>query len=249
MMKSKIAAIYIVISILTISFLFYYIQKQQGLIDQQNETLVNYSKIDSIGKFEGADFIKTIKTFFDDVPLKVNGKKVDALEFVAYHDRMMDSLKLYQDYYEYANENYGVKLKRKNISDTTYRIVSEPFTRADTAKQLYPYFKKYVSYKDGSWYTVTTDYESKFNKTWDDYVKSVNDYNKLNNDYRGLIEDYNSYKKEVKKAIDKANAIIRDLNKAVEEKNNTLKKIAKAGLIKIDSSRSDVVIYEYHSQN
>lgn len=218
-MRNKLTALFIFIIVVAlstgISILGVYSYKLQRLVDEQNITLENYSKIDSIYDSGQEDIMNSINKFFDNVPTYKDGEQVSAIDFVAYHERMMDSLRLYKDYYEYSQERYGVNLKKIFPTDSTYRIVSDPPTKADTASMLVPYYNDFVYKKGDTWYTVTTDYKSLYNE-------QVEKYNKTVKDHRDQLKDVISLLEELSKKIENYESILDDLeNKGLIKRDTT----------------------------
>lgn len=203
----------------TIIFLSIYSYKLQKLVDKQNETLENYSNIDSILNTGQKDVISTLNEFFENAPTYVNGDKVSAIDFVSYHNRQLDSLRLYRDYYEYSQKNYGVKLKRVDLTDSTYRIVSNPPTRADSAEHIYPYFNKYLSINGNLWTVDTTNYEIR---------------------YHDLVAKYTDLAAEYKESVRKSLDVVKEYSDHIDSYDEILQKLRDDRLIELDTTGNDI---------
>jgi hypothetical protein len=199
--------------------LFHSLDRIQRQFNDQSEIIKKYDEIDKKLKSGDGDLLSAIDKFFDNLPTYVDGEKVGAIDYISYNSRMMDSLRLYKDYYEYCNIHYGVSLRRKKTSDSTYQIVSDPPTRADTASHLVPYYNKFVYKKDKDWYTITNNFEDLYNKE-----KARN--NELTKEYNALI------KEQVR--------VLGIANKKIKEYHDILVDLEKDGIIhlKVDSNKN-----------
>lgn len=209
----------LLVSIALNIYLFKSLDKVQKQFNDQSEIIKKYDEIDKKLKSGDGDLLTAIDKFFDNLPTYVDGKKVGAIDYISYNSRMIDSLRLYKDYYEYCNIHYGVSLRKIKTSDSTYQIISDPPTRADTASHLVPYYNKFVYKKDKDWYTITNNFEDLYNKE-----KSRN--NELTKEYNALI------KEQVR--------VLGVANRKIKEYNDILVGLEKDGIIhlKVDSTKS-----------
>lgn len=234
-MRSKFTALIIfvlfMILITIVISLSIYTQKMESIIEKQNITLSNYKNVDSLMSHGNRDLINSLTKFFDGTILRVEGKEVSPIDFLNYHNNIIDSLELYKDFYNYSRNHYGVNLKKEYINDTTSRIVSDPFSRADTASLLVPYYSRYVYKKNGVWYTETSDYEGQL----DQALKKLN---------QNSSDNYKNLKTAVD-ALNTANKQIESLNKSNKKLRDILTELSNKGLVKIDTSKQGVISYEF----
>lgn len=195
-------------------FLFYSYNRVQSQFEDQTEIIKKYDEIDRRLRGGENDLLTTLEKFLNDEAYTVKGKTVSTGDFLLYHNRSLDSLQLYKDFYEYCQDNYGVNLRKIKPTDSTYRIVSDPPTKADTASLLVPYYKKFVYKEKGTWWTITTDYEALYNET----LQQLRDLEKENI-------------KNLKSAVDG----LQKANKEVERYQNMLKDLEKEGVVKLDT--------------
>ncbi|GGG89935.1 hypothetical protein GCM10007415_25310 [Parapedobacter pyrenivorans] len=234
-MKNNLLTLTLLLSSLIIigltSYFVSVINKLQNQIDDQNQILSSYAEIDTRLKKGENDLVQTLNEFLSGESYTVDGKEVSTGDFLIYHNRMKDSLRLYKDFYEYTQDHYGVKLKKIYPTDSTYRIVSDPPTAADSASHLYPHYKTKVYRKNDSWYVITTDYESVIKDYQDDYNKLAKSYQETANKYISLVDRHN-------KAIE-------ENNKAIKQYKNLFQDLAEKGLITIDSTDTDSITISY----
>lgn len=220
-MKSKaILLLTVLVALFSIAaciYLYTVNQKLQDQIDTQNKLMEKFKDIESrINKGEN-DLLDELNKYMDGESFTVDGKTVSIDEFLKFHNNLRDSLRLKNDFYDYSQENYGVSLKRIELSDSTYKIVSEPKTKADSSEVLYKYFKDRLSYSKGTWTINTSNYESVYSELVDDHNKLNVDYERSMKEHIATLEDFNEGKREFKRMLDKYYKLVGPNDEYIQE--------------------------------
>lgn len=223
---SFIVVLGFIVSIAVNLILWHQSERLQGLVDRQNIIMDNYANVDSLLGKGQMDLVDAINNFFSDVPTYKDGKQVNAIDFIHYHNRMLDSLNYYKDLYNHSKNRYGINVDKIWSSDSTsYHIGSKKYSKADSSKMLYEYFKdRLVKNTDGSWTILTGTYGEEYTKLISDFKDVANRYSASQNDHIEVLKNYNQ--------------LIKDYNKEIADNRDLLKKLEKNGVIKIDSLES-----------
>lgn len=128
-----------------------YSTKLNGVIEKQNVTLNNYKKLDSLVNEGNSNLVTSINNFFKDIPTYKDGKRVSPVEFIDYHDKMLDSLKDLKWKLDFIKRSYGIYVVQKS-EDKQKTITINGAERIDSALALLPNFgNRIIDRKGDTW--------------------------------------------------------------------------------------------------